>query len=118
MRSFDAQVDVLGRLINAADMRQRVISHNLSNVNTPNYQRLDVDFESQLAAELGQSNKVTDATQPVIYQTPGLVARADGNNVDMDQEIGQMNKNALLQQAYLQLLGTELNQMRLAIEGT
>lgn len=118
MRTFDAQVGVLGRLINAADMRQRVISHNLANVNTPNFLRLDVDFERQLAAELGQNNNVTNAAKPVIYQTPGLLARADGNNVDMDQEIGQMNKNALLQQAYLQLLGTKLNQMRLAIEGT
>ncbi|MEJ7590453.1 MAG: hypothetical protein WKF77_02820 [Planctomycetaceae bacterium] len=49
--------------------------------------------------------------------TPGLTARADGNNVDIDREMGQLNKNAMLQQTYVQLLSTYLEQMRLAIQG-
>lgn len=116
MQSINSQFDLLGRLIEASEMRQRVISNNLANVNTPNYRRIDVNFEEQLAQELeGQSmGKAT----PEIVQTAGLKTKADGNNVDVDLEIGQLNKNAMLQQAYIQLLGSHLAQMRLAIEGS
>lgn len=115
MQSLNPQFDLLGRLISATDLRQRVISHNLANVNTPNYHRLDVNFETVLAQEL--SGKSGVSATPQIVETPGLTARADGNNVDIDQEIGQLNKNAMLQQTYIQLLGTHLEQMRTAIEG-
>jgi flagellar basal-body rod protein FlgB len=116
MESISSQFDLLGRLIRASEMRQRVISNNLTNVNTPNYRRLDVDFEAQLAEEL-QGRGFGEA-QPEIFETPGLKTKADGNNVDVDREIGQLNKNAMLSQAYIQLLGHNLSQMRLAIEGS
>jgi len=116
MQSFIPQFDLLGRLVSATELRQRVISNNLANVNTPNYQRLDVEFETALAQEL--TGKSHSTATPQVVATPGLTARADGNNVDIDREIGQMNKNAMLQQTYLQLLGSHLEQMRLAIGGS
>jgi flagellar basal-body rod protein FlgB len=116
METINSQFDLLGRLIRASEMRQRVISNNLANVNTPNYRRLDVDFEAQLAQEL-EGRGFGEAT-PEIFETPGLQTKADGNNVDVDREIGQLNKNAMLSQAYIQLLGHNLAQMRLAIEGS
>lgn len=120
MQSFNSQFDLLGRLIDATEVRHRAISNNIANVNTPNYRRIDVEFEQQLARELSsQSNSDSTAitTKPEIVQTSGLTARADGNNVDIDREIGQLNKNAMLQQTYVQLLSTYLDQMRLAITG-
>ena len=116
MQSLNPQFDLLGRLINAAETRHRVISNNIANVNTPNYRRLDVSFEEQLAREM--VGGASTAAQPEIVQTAGLVARADGNNVDIDREIGQLNKNAMLQQTWIQLLASEMEQMRLAISGS
>ena len=118
MQSLNPQFDLLSRLIAATETRHKVISHNIANVNTPNYQRLDVEFEEQLSRELKQgTGSPGSAAQPAVVRTAGLVNRADGNNVDVDREIGQLNKNALLQQVYLQLLTTEMNQMRTAIQG-
>ena len=121
MQSLNSQFDLLGRLINATEVRHRAISNNLANVNTPNYRRIDVEFEQQLARELSSRSNTgkdtTTAAKPEIVLTPGLTARADGNNVDIDREIGQLNKNAMLQQTYVQLLSTYLDQMRMAIEG-
>ena len=116
MESLNPHIDLLGRLIGATEMRQRVISNNIANVNTPNYQRIDVDFERQLADEL--NGMTSDRASPSVVLTKGLTARADGNNVDIDREIGQLNKNAMLQQTYIQLLGSQLERMRLAIEGS
>lgn len=116
MQSLNPQFDLLGRLITAAETRHRVISNNIANVNTPNYRRLDVSFEEQLAREL--AGDVSGPAQPEVVQTPGLVARADGNNVDIDREMGQLSKNAMLQQTWIQLLASEMEQMRLAISGS
>ena len=116
MQSLTPQFDLLGRLISATELRQRVIGNNLANVNTPNYRRLDVEFEQQLAQELTGSSLATAA--PEVSETQGLTARADGNNVDIDHEMGQMSKNAMLQQTYIQLLSSHLDQMRMAIEGS
>ncbi len=120
MQSFNSQFDLLGRLIDATEVRHRAISNNIANVNTPNYRRIDVEFEQQLARELSSqsdSAKTTITAKPEIVLTPGLTARADGNNVNIDHEIGQQSKNAMLQQTYVQLLSTYLDQMRLAITG-
>ena len=121
MTSFNSQFDLLGRLIDATEVRQRVISNNITNINTPNYRRMDVEFETQLAKELN-SLKNSNRTSPIMAKpemvlTQGLTARADGNNVDIDHEIGQQQKNAMMQQTYIQLLSTYLDQMRLAIQG-
>ena len=116
MQSLNSHFDLLGRLIEASEMRQRVIANNLTNVTTPNYRRLDVEFEAQLAEEL--QGRSFGPASPQIVETPGLTTKADGNNVDVDREIGQLNKNAMLQQTYVQLLGSHLERMRLAIEGS
>ena len=43
MESLNSQFDLLGRLIDATEVRHRAISNNLANVNTPNYRRMDVE---------------------------------------------------------------------------
>ncbi len=118
MSILNQNTDMLARLISAGDQRQQVISHNIANVNTPNYQRMELDFEAELAKEIRSSIKSDKGSaEPVVRHTQGLKARADGNNVNIDKEMGELNKNALLQQIYLQLLGTEMSQMRRAMEG-
>ena len=109
MTSLNSQFDLLGRLIEATDERQRVISNN-------------IEFEEQLAKELNSlknsNGNSTITAKPEMVLTQGLTARADGNNVDIDHEIGQQQKNAMMQQTYIQLLSTYLDQMRLAIQGS
>lgn len=121
MQSFNSQFDLLGRLIDATDIRQRAIGHNIANVNTPNYRRIDVEFEAQLKRELSSkatSNKdAAIAARPVVVEDNRFSARTDGNNVNIDHEMGQQQKNAMLHQTYMQLLSTFLDQMRTAIEG-
>ena len=119
MALLDNELNLLSRLLDASEMRQKVIGHNIANVNTPGYRRLDVEFEAALAQEFSRSDPMSPLQQatPQVTHTAGLESRADGNNVDVDMEIGQMNKNALLQQVYLQVMGSEMGMMRKAIDG-
>ena len=119
MALLNNELDLLTRLLNASEMRQKVISQNIANVNTPGYKRMGVDFESALAEELTRDAPTPQSRQatPTVTYTAGLETRTGGNNVDIDMEIGQMGKNALLQQVYLQVMGIEMGMMRKAIDG-
>lgn len=108
----------LAKLMDASELRHRVISHNLANVNTPGYQRLDVDFEQALAQMMKSGDRgMHEIPEPQVFEEQGLKARNDGNNVDIDREIGELNRNAMLFQTYSQLLAVQLDQMRRATRG-
>ena len=91
-------------------MRHRVLGHNLANVNTPGYQRVDVRFEDLL----------TRSDTPLgsrIVVDPNAIPRGDGNTVDIDREINEINKNSLAATAYIQILASKLSMMSTAISG-
>lgn len=118
MIRFTSQIEQLPDLMDAAALRHRVISQNLANVNTPGYHRLDVDFEQALAnaAKKQSGTQGAGKLMPEIVEDNSAASRADGNNVDVDRELGQLNKNALLFQMYSQLLRSQFDAMKRAIE--
>ena len=112
------QFDILTKLLNASEMRHQVISENLANVNTPGYHRLDVTFEENLARLLQRSSEPdVSGLKPEVSEVQGLPERVDGNNVDMDKEIGYLSKNAMLHETFSQVLASKLSMMRSAITG-
>ncbi len=118
MNVTPSQFALLGKLLESGALRQRVISQNLANVNTPGYHRQDVSFEQKLARMLeNQSGAGISGIEPTVYEVAGLPERADGNNVDIDIEMGQLNKNSLLYQTYSQVLASKLSMLRSAITG-
>ncbi len=113
MISKTAPVLLLSRILEAAHFRHTVIAHNLANINTPNYRRLEVPFSLE---GRGGSSPSGWAVPPVV-PTEGAVAREDGNTVDIEAEIGVLHRNALLTAAATQLLAQQLSQWRSAIMG-
>jgi flagellar basal-body rod protein FlgB len=112
------QFDLLQQLLRVSEVRHRVISQNVANVNTPGYRRLDVSFDDTLKRVLaGDSDAGSAPTAPEVREAEGFVVRADGNNVDIDREMGELNRNALLFQTYAQVLASRLGTMRSAISG-
>lgn len=109
-------IDLLSRVLDVAALRHRVIAHNVANVNTPGYRRLAVEFEDRLAMELAHPEMSVRAVQPRIVIDDGP-ARVDGNTVDIDREMNELTKNALLYQAATQILIHRLGTLRAAIAG-
>jgi flagellar basal-body rod protein FlgB len=113
-----SQFGMLHQLLDAAELRHRVIGQNVANVNTQDYTRKDVAFEAELAERIRLMGNVDlSEITPQIYQDDNAPRRADGNNVDIDKEMGQLNKNALLYQTYAQVVASKLAMMRSAITG-
>lgn len=117
MKTAVAETDLLARLMDVADLRHRVLSQNIANVNTPGYKRLDVTFEEKLQGLLNSPTAPRiGSLQPEVVEEKGLATRMDGNNVDIDRELGQLNKNALMYETYSQVLAAYFDSMRRAMQ--
>jgi flagellar basal-body rod protein FlgB len=96
---------VMGRAMDAAMLRARVISNNIANVNTPGFQRVDVSFEKELRAALDktrlQGTRTNDAHMnigrldlkdvgPKAHKPYDPTQPSGVNNVDIDIEMGKL----------------------------
>ncbi len=96
--------------------REKVISSNIANINTPNYKTKDLSFQNHINKvkyehdlQLVRTNSNHISTnnfdqpskplQNQIYEVQGLEEQNDGNNVNMDQQISEMSKNAIMYNA-------------------
>ncbi len=113
---MDTRIDLLARVLDGAATRHRVIAHNVANVNTPDYKRLDVRFEEELTKVLAAHGDVSHV-KPTIVEDPTNPARVDGNTVDIDQEMAQLTKNSLLYQAASTIIASRMATLRSAITG-
>lgn len=68
-------------------MRQKAISHNIANYETPNYKSKDVVFENVLkGAQLNTTGGGKYQFQTSMVTDENTKVRPDGNNVDLDVE--------------------------------
>ena len=109
---------MLAKNLEAANLRHRVLAQNIANINTPGYQRLEVSFEDALARQIDKAKEAgAKSVIPKVVEGSADASRADGNNVDVDKELGRLTKNTLLMNAWTQILASKLAGMRTAISG-
>ncbi|MBE7559978.1 flagellar basal body rod protein FlgB [bacterium] len=82
---------VLAKGMEGLSLRLTAITDNLANASTPGYKRKEVRFEEALAAAIaGQPRGLAErvaGVKPVLSADFRSRLRADGNNVDFDQEM-------------------------------
>ncbi len=101
---------VLKKALDGASLRHQALAHNIANVDTPRYKRLDVDFKHQLrlALDKGVFRGITTRPKHIPIGTPGIQdvkprlfrendtsMRNDKNNVDIDREMAELYKNSM-----------------------
>lgn len=98
---------------------QRVISHNLSNQDTPGYKCKYLYFSGVLRDKLNASEDTKFKKElhlsGYIYTDDNTYDQPDGNNVDSDTQQGLFVKNGLLQQALINQMNSEFTLMRTAM---
>jgi flagellar basal-body rod protein FlgB len=117
-------MDAMGRIgplmhamLDAATLRQRVVAENIANVETPGYRARKVTFDSALeqAVSEGRLESMDGAKAEIDYRD-GRV-KSDGNDVNPDQEIGEMNRNALAYRTLLTVVAAKNRMMQAAVSG-
>lgn len=113
--------------LKASDIRSKVISHNIANINTSGFKRGYVNFEDSLKnAEFNMNLRLTDdkhleADNDVagirVKQDESTSMRADGNNVDLDVEKTQQVANQLMYNALITSANSKINSTKYVITG-
>lgn len=109
-------VDLIDAGVKAETLRQKAIANNIANLETPGYRRVDVKFEELLARCLRSSGEFDlSEVEAQIYQPKQTPVKSNGNDVNLEAEVGQMIKNSLRHKAYIRLLSKKYAQIALAI---
>jgi flagellar basal-body rod protein FlgB len=105
MQIFDTTQAALAAAMTGAAQRQNAIADNIANVDTPGYQRRDVDFHGALRSAMATDPAALDGMSfsPAVDPTAAPV-RADGNTVDIDRESAAEASNGLEYEALSQVL--------------
>lgn len=117
MSKTNTIVELLEAGLRAESLRQKAIANNVANLQTPGYRRVDVKFEELLAKALDSPGEVDlKEIEPQMYQPNQTPVKSNGNDVNLETEVGQMVKNTLRHKAYIRLLTKKYDQMEMAID--
>ncbi len=118
MSKINEIFNVIGAGINAETQRQKTIANNVANLQTPGYRRLDVKFQDVLAKALESkdTNINLDEITPEVFQANETTVKSNGNDVNLEMEVGQMVKNSLRYKTFIRLLEKKYQQIDLAMD--
>ena len=119
--SWFANIDLMNKALDATLLKKSVISENISNVDTQNYKRKDVNFESILQKELdihkSAQNLDLNKIEPQVYIDEATSAyRMDGNNVDIDVEMAEEAKIYARYNALITRVNAQLNRFTTVLQ--
>lgn len=118
-------INVLNKAAGASWTKNEIIANNIANVDTPDYKRKDLNFESLLSEALSETSvhtknmdkKVANlnvaSLNPNIYtEFSTLSYRYDGNNVDIDTEQAYLADNQIKYYTLLDSMTHEFNRLK------
>lgn len=106
-------------LVDAHSRNHHVIANNLANLSTPGYKTGRLRFKQSLDRLLDAKGglRTGERIQTEIHRPNLGGAGVDGNNVRLEREIVELNKNSLRLELYLAVLGSRIRRIRSAIDG-
>ena len=101
-------VPTMGKYLDLAAFRHKLVSSNVANVSTPGYRSKDIDFEQEFQKATGKTNHLEGVTTdpghiplgahkgrpPKVNQVQ--LKEGEMNSVDIDKEVSNMTQNELL----------------------
>lgn len=117
-------IDFYKKALDGTWERNKVITHNMANENTPNYKRKIVTFEEQLKKSISTNKIALTKTNdkhigvgmnhfnPMITEDKTLSYRIDGNNVNIDTEAADLAKNSIMYDALIKQVIGEFDKIK------
>jgi len=124
---------VLQAALEGYGLRHRATVHNIANVDTPGFQRIDVSFEDQLKRAVDRmpsrgsmfrgvdmDHRRDNPLNRVAYKISldqSSPVRADGSNVSIDREMAILSQNAAKVRDLTELMIRNYSTIKSAIRG-
>jgi flagellar basal-body rod protein FlgB len=122
--NFSGSDSYLQAAMSGLAARQRTIANNVANVDTPGFKASEVRFEDFLNKAVNSARPGTSVNQMALDAraratslVDGTTSRADGNNVDIDQQMEMLSEANLNYSALTQVMSTRLGILRGVIKG-
>lgn len=100
----------LAHYLDLVSARQKLVTANIANADTPGYQAQDIDFQFEFMS-------LTKGQPPQTIAAAGLANKPDGNNVNLDREARLLAENAIRFNVASTLLRGQLKMVQQAIAG-
>ncbi|GGI14236.1 flagellar basal body rod protein FlgB [Gottfriedia solisilvae] len=129
MKLFSSTITALERGLDYSVQKQKAISQNIANADTPNYKAKDVSFKTVLENEMNANFRAIKTNSKHFDfkygQASGnsIVEKSDtsylhnGNNVDLDTEMAQLAENQIYNQALVDRINGQFNTLKSVIRG-
>ena len=116
--------------LNFRGERQKVISSNIANINTPNYKTKELVFQDELdksvlSLKMAQTNSrhiqnvdFSNKINPSVVNVSGLQEQNDGNNVNLDSQMSELSKNKVIFDAIQSSIKRDSKLFRSVIESS
>ena len=115
-----SDINLVNKAINATLLKKDLISQNIANVDTPNYKRQDIDFESVLLREVQSAGKndidINNLNAEIYTDLKNSSYRMDGNNVDIEVERSEETKVELRYNTLVTRITAQLNRMETILQ--
>ncbi len=106
----------LARALDLREERQRVLTQNIANADTPGYRARELDFRQALEAAFGEGSGTDKGPGAPIVNDPDGILREDGNTVDLDRQMVKLSTNAGSYRVLSRILARKFDMVRMAIE--
>jgi flagellar basal-body rod protein FlgB len=109
------------KMLEVTAMRHEAIASNIANLETPGYKRIDVhpSFKEQLSQAMTDKNsaQIAQLRPALTVDTSSMGSSKDGNTVQLEDELLELNQNTLSHTFETQVITGNLMKLRLAITG-
>lgn len=128
MNLFSNTIDSLEQALNYSSLKQKTISNNIANVDTPNYKAKEVINEGSFKSALDSSMNAyrTDQRHYDFSQSSGskqvitqknVQYNNNGNSVDVDKEMSTLAENQIYYNAVTDRIGSKFQSLQNVIRG-
>ena len=109
------------KMMDATILRHSAIASNLANLETPNYKRIDIapSFRAELNKAIAEKSpsKIRNLRPVIEEDLTALASNRDGNSVQLDRELLEMNQNYLSYSLQTRMINGTFSKLKLAITG-
>jgi len=106
-------IQIIKKMQDYVVVKQKVLANNIANVETPGFKAKDVNFQNEFSEALKKGDFASAMNlQPKVYVRNDLSIRNDGNSVDLEKEMIELQKNRMKFDIYTQLLKNRYRRVR------
>jgi len=125
-----SKITLFDRVLDVNSARHRAVAGNITNVSTPGYKRKYVDFDLEMKKLLSSKPAITletthsnhisgkkNSKNPSVMTDHSDSNNNGVNNIDIDQEMGELSENQIIYTTAARLLANKFQGIKGAIRG-